>query len=46
LYYIDPATQKNGENLSNKELTIGKLPSKMLDGKMLRGEYWPENDQQ
>jgi hypothetical protein len=34
LYYIDPATQKNGENSSNKELTIGKLPSKMLDGKM------------
>jgi hypothetical protein len=22
------------ENSSNKELTIGKLPSKMLDGKM------------
>jgi hypothetical protein len=34
VYYIDPATQKNGENSSNKELTIGKLPSKMLDGKM------------
>jgi hypothetical protein len=33
VYYIDPATPEK-ENSSNKELTIGKLPSKMLDGKM------------
>jgi hypothetical protein len=44
VYYIDPATPEKWKNSSNKELTIGKLPSKMLDGKTIRGEYWPEND--
>jgi hypothetical protein len=38
VYYIDPATQRNGKNSSNKVLMIGKSPLKQLDGKMLSVE--------
>jgi hypothetical protein len=38
VYYIDPATQRNGKNSSSKVLMIGKSPLKQLDGKMLSVE--------
>jgi hypothetical protein len=44
VYYIDPSTQINGKNILKQESTIGKLLLKQLVGKMLFGEYWPEND--